>query len=136
MKKTISNLILITLTGYIFAGCAGMTGVTNWKENTFVSPLGKDATVKIATEAIARIGTVSFTDPATGTVNGVCQQQVDGAVTVYDENGKTMVIVKSKLDVNENSMVIETGDRQNCINHIVDEMKTLGCALTPQTPAG
>jgi hypothetical protein len=61
---------------------------------------------------------------------------VDGAVTVYDENGKTMVIVKSKLDVNENSMVIETGDRQNCINHIVDEMKTLGCALTPQTPAG
>jgi hypothetical protein len=60
---------------------------------------------------------------------------VDGAVTVYDENGKTMVIVKSKLDVKENSMVIETGDRQNCINHIVDEMKSLGCALTPQTPA-
>jgi hypothetical protein len=135
MKKTISNLILITLTGYIFAGCASLTGVTNWKSNTFESPLGKDATVKIATEAIARIGTVSFTDPATGTVNGVCQQQVDGAVTVYGENGKTMVIVKSKLDVNENSMVIETGDRQNCINHIVDEMKTLGCPLTPQTPA-
>jgi hypothetical protein len=135
MKKTISNLILITLAGCIFAGCAGMTGVTNWKENTFVSPLDKDATVKIATEAIARIGTVSFTDPATGTVNGVCQQQVDGAVTVYDENGKTMVIVKSKLDVNENSMVIETGDRQNCINHIVEEMKTLGCSLAPQIPA-
>jgi hypothetical protein len=136
MKKTISNLILVTLAGSILAGCAGMTGVTNWKENTFESPLGKDATVKIATEAIARIGTVSFTDPATGTVNGVCQQQVDGAVTVYDENGKTMVIVKSKLDVNENSMVIETGDRQNCINHIVDEMKTLGCSLIPQNPAG
>ena len=135
MKKTISNIILITIAGTILAGCAGMTGVTNWKENMFVSPLGKDATVKIATEAIARIGTVSFSDPATGTVNGVCQQQVDGAVTVYDENGETMVIVKSKLDVNENSMVIETGDRQNCINHIVDEMKTLGCALTPQTPA-
>ena len=135
MKKTISNLILITLTGCIFAGCASFTGVTNWKENTFVSPLDKDATVKIATEAIARIGTVSFTDTATGTVNGVCQQQVDGAVTVYDENGKTMVIVKSKLDVKENSMVIETGDRQNCINHIVDEMKTLGCVLTPQIPA-
>jgi hypothetical protein len=135
MKKHLSNLILITLTSGIFAGCASLTGVTNWKENTFESPLGKDATVKIATEAIARIGTVSFTDPATGTVNGVCQQQVDGAVTVYGENGKTMVIVKSKLDVNENSMVIETGDRQNCINHIVDEMKTLGCALTPQIPA-
>ena len=136
MKKNILNLILIALTGCMFAGCAGMTGVTNWKENTFVSPLGKDATVKIATEAIARIGTVSFTDPATGTVNGVCEQQVDGAVTVYDENGKTMVIVKSKLDVKENSMVIETGDRQNCINHIVEEMKTLGCALAPLTPAG
>ncbi len=129
MKKHLLSLILITLTG-----CAGMTGVTNWKENTFESPLGKDATVKIATEAIARIGTVSFSDPATGTVNGVCQQQVDGAVTVYDENGKTMVIVKSKLDVKENSMVIETGDRQNCIDHIVEEMKSLGCALTPQTP--
>ena len=135
MKRTISYLILITLTGSILAGCASFTGVTNWKENTFVSPLGKDATVKIAIEAIARIGTVSFTDTATGTVNGVCQQQVDGAVTVYDENGKTMVIVKSKLDGNENSMVIETGDRQNCINHIVDEMKALGCALAPQTPA-
>ena len=135
MKKTISNLILITIASSILAGCASLTGVTNWKENTFISPLGKDATVKIATEAIARIGTVSFTDPATGTVNGVCQQQVDGAVTVYDENGKTMVIVKSKLDVKENSMVIETGDRQNCIDHIVDEMKTLGCALTPQIPA-
>ena len=135
MKNHPSKLILILITGCIFAGCAGMTGVTNWKENTFVSPLGKDATVKIANEAIARIGTVSFADPATGTVNGVCEQQVDGAVTVYDENGKTMVIVKSKLDVKENSMVIETGDRQNCINHIVDEMKTLGCALNPQTPA-
>jgi hypothetical protein len=135
MKKHLSNLILITITGCVFIGCASMTGVTNWKEDTFVSPLGKDATVKIATEAIARIGTVSFSDPATGTVNGVCEQQVDGAVTVYDENGKTMVIVKSKLDVKENSMVIETGDRQNCINHIVDEMKSLGCALTPQTPA-
>jgi hypothetical protein len=135
MKKNLSKLILITLTGAIFASCASLTGVTNWKENTFVSPIGKDATVKIATEAIARIGTVSFTDPATGTVSGVCQQQVDGAVTVYDENGKTMVIVKSKLDVNENSMVIETGDRQNCINHIVDEMKALGCPLTSQPPA-
>ena len=131
MKKHLLSLILITLTG-----CASFTGVTNWKANTFVSPLDKDATVKIATEAIARIGTVSFTDPATGTVNGVCQQQVDGAVTVYDENDKTMVIVKSKLNVKENSMVIETGDRQNCINHIVDEMKALGCALTPQTTAG
>jgi hypothetical protein len=55
-----------------------MTGVTNWKEDTFVSPLGKDATVKIATEAIARIGTVSFSDPATGTVNGVCEQRWTG----------------------------------------------------------
>ena len=88
MNKTISNLILITIVGSILAGCASLTGVTNWKESTFESPLDKDATVKIATEAIARIGTVSFTDPATGTVNGVCQQQVDGAVTVYDENGK------------------------------------------------
>lgn len=135
MKKTISNLILITFVGSILAGCASLTGVTNWKENTFVSPLNKDATVKIATEALARIGTVSFTDPATGTVNGECGQHVDAAVTVFDDNGKTQVIVKSRLDVQENLMVIETGDRQNCINHIVDEMKSLGCALAPQTPA-
>jgi hypothetical protein len=59
MKKHLLNLILIILTGCIFAGCAGMTGVTNWKANTFVSPLGKDATVKIATEAIARIVSVT-----------------------------------------------------------------------------
>jgi hypothetical protein len=135
MKKTTSNLILVTLAGSILAGCASLTGVTNWKENTFVSPLDHDATVKIATEAIARIGTVSFSDPATGTVNGECGQHVDAAVTVFDENGKTQVIVKSRLDVQENLMVIETGDRQNCINHVVEEMKTLGCSLTPQIPA-
>jgi hypothetical protein len=134
MKKNLLNLMLIAIAGCIFIGCASMTGVTTWKENTFVSPLDRDATIKIATEAIAHIGTVSFSDAATGTVNGECEQQVDGAVTVFDENGKTTVIVKSKLNVKENSMVIETGDRQNCINHIVEEMKSLGCELTQQTP--
>jgi hypothetical protein len=39
------------------------------------------------TEAIARIGKVPFNDTVTGTVNGSCAQQVNGAVTVYDENG-------------------------------------------------
>jgi hypothetical protein len=47
MKKHLSNLILITLTGCILAGCASLTGVTNWKENTFESPHSKDATVKV-----------------------------------------------------------------------------------------
>jgi hypothetical protein len=136
MKNNISKLTLIALLTCVSTGCAGLTGVTKWKENTFVSPLDRDATVKIATEAIQRLGTVQFTDTATGTVSGLCNQQVDAAVTAFDENGKTVVIVKSKLNVSENSMVIETGDRQNCINSIVGQMKSLGCTLTPQTPAG
>jgi hypothetical protein len=47
-----------------------------------------------------------------------------------------MVIAKSKLDLKENSMPIETGDQENCITHINEEMKTLGCAFTKQALAG
>src|SRR5665213_187544 len=133
MKKHLLNLLLMSIVCGAFIGCASFTGVTNWKEDTFISPLDRTATVKIASEAFARIGTVSYSDANTGTVSGECEQQVDGAVTVYDDNGKTMVIVKSKLNVKENSMVIETGDRKKCINHLVEEMKSLGCELTPAT---
>jgi len=132
MKK--NYLILIAIAGGIFVGCASVTGVTNWKENTFVSPLDCAATVKTATEAIARIGTVSFTDAATGTVNGDCGRHIEAAVTVFAENGRTMVIMKSRLNVEGSLVVWTTGDRQNCISHVVEEMKSLGCALSPQTP--
>lgn len=126
--------VVVPIIGLVVASCASWTGITNWKESTYVSNLDRQATTKIATEALAKIGKVSFSDAAAGTVTGECAQQVDAAITVLDQGGKVMVTVKSKLNVKENSIAIETGDRKKCIDHIVQTMQSLGCTLTPTGP--
>ena len=134
MKQNPFRFLYLALFGAILAGCASMTGVTNWKESRYASSLDREATAKIAAQALARIGKVSFSDTAAGTVSGECEQQVDASIIVLGENGQVVITIKSKLNVKENSMVIETGDRKKCIEHLVHEMESLGCALTPLNP--
>lgn len=124
-KKMIAFLLGLSMTMTV-TGCASLTGVTNWKENDYPANVSKVNAFKGAKQALAKIGKVQNSDVESGSVNGECEQEVDAAVFVHEQNGKTFVSIKSKLNVKGNAMVIETGDRQKCIDRIAEELRKAG----------
>jgi len=130
--KFCNSLIAIILLNFVlWLRCAGLTGVTNWKENTFTCDLNKENTFNIAAQAFSKIGKVTFADKNLGSINGEYKSQVDCAITVFERESKVYITIKSKLNVKASAIVIETGDRQKCIDSIVKEMKSLDCNLKP-----
>lgn len=114
----IGRTFLPVLGGLLLFGCASLTGVTGWKERTLTTPLKKEAAVRAATVALAQVGRVQFSDMPSGTVSGECAQSVDASILISAADGKTTITLKSKLNVSANSVVIETGDRENCLNSL------------------
>jgi hypothetical protein len=112
--------------GLLLVGCASLTGVTGWKERTLTTPLKKEAAVRAATVALAQIGTVKFSDVPSGTISGECAQSVDASILISSVDGKTIITLKSKLNVSANSVVIETGDRENCLNSLESALHQQG----------
>ncbi len=108
------------------AGCASLTGVTDWRERTLVSQLSRDQTFTAATIAVGQVGRVTFSDPVSGTVTGECAQQVDASILVAETQGQTVVTLKSKINVDANMVVIETNDRENCLNQLETALRNQG----------
>ena len=131
-KNSIVVAMLLAVLGAFslcVSGCASITGVTHWKEHFYTTPVSPDSAYAIAARALASTGKVSYADKTTLTITGECAQQVDAAIAITQRDGKTVVLLKSKLNVKENSMVIETGDRAKCIQSIANQIRAQGLEL-------
>ena len=124
-----SLMVIVCLSTILVLSCASLTGVTKWKESWYSTSVSPDSAYTIATRALASSGKVAFADKATLTVSGECAQQVDAAISISQRDGMTVVLLKSKLNVKGSSMVIETGDRANCIKAIANQIRSQGLEL-------
>ena len=129
MRK-LTTLPLLILISFSLNGCAGMTGALNWKENTLQSNQDRNTTFLAASQALSRVGDVSFSDSSIGSVNGDCGKKTSASITISEKEEIVIVLIKAKWNVNSSTMAIDTGEKQGCINRIIAEMKVLGCDLT------
>ena len=115
-------------------GCAGMTGVFNWEGNKFQSNLDRSSSFKCASQAVAKLGRVTFADEGSGSISGDCGEGMDVAVTVYEEAGKVKVTLKSRFNKETTQrFAMDTGERQGCFDRVIQQMNLLGCTLTSVT---
>ncbi len=110
----------------ILSGCPSVTGLTQWKERSLLSAADPDKAFRGAAQALANVGQVKGTDPSLGAVTGECAQDVDASVLVQQRNDGTWVVVKSKMNIPANMMMLDSGQRETCINRISDELRKSG----------
>jgi hypothetical protein len=110
----------------ILTGCAGLTGVTDWKERTIQTAKPSGAAFHAVSIALAEVGQVKFSDPESGTISGECAQQVDASIIITSSQNQTQIVLKSKINAGSNEMVIEMGDREKCLDKLEAAIRRRG----------
>ena len=102
----------------------------SWKVESITVPVSVDSAFTAAKRALATVGQVNYADADSKSISGECQANVVAAITVQTAADATQVVIKSKMNVAQNFVGIETGKRQGCINRIKEQLRTNGLMVT------
>jgi hypothetical protein len=118
----VTPAVVVAALSLAFFGCA----TADWKEQIARSSYDRDRAFRAASEALARVGNVSTSDPTSGSVNGECRSKLDAAIVVFEQGGQTKLAVKSKYNLAASEYGFDMGDREKCINRIIEELRRSG----------